>query len=122
MTATTASVTMATMDQLMDLTYEADLFILWMSEQCGLTLEEVQEDELAELVERFEEQWQGTWDSLGDWAENYAEDTDMLADLPAHLRFYFDLQSWAEDAKLDGSIWTIEVPGTYARQWAVFSY
>jgi antirestriction protein len=121
MTNATASVTMASMDQLMDLTYEADLFIEWMGEQCGLTLEEVQEDELAELVERFEEQWQGTWDSLGDWAENYANDTDMLAGLPSHLQSYFDLQSWAEDAELDGSIWTIEVTGTYAKQWAVFS-
>ena len=59
-------------------------------------------------VEQFESAYHGTFDNIRAFAEQYAEDIDLLANVPDHLRYYFDLESWAQDLELNGDITTIE--------------
>lgn len=57
-------------------------------------------------VDGFREDYQGTFDSLEDWAENWLEDTGTLKEVPSSLRSYIDFTSWARDAEMGGDIWS----------------
>lgn len=57
-------------------------------------------------VERFQEQYQGTYRSLEDYAEQLMDDIDMLSDIPENLRYYFDFEKWGRDCEMSGDIWT----------------
>lgn len=60
-------------------------------------------------IEQFESAYHGTFDNIRAFAEQYAEDIDLLGSVPDHLRYYFDLESWAQDLELNGDITTIDV-------------
>jgi antirestriction protein len=75
-------------------------------------------DEVADLVERFQEAYQGEFDSLEDWAEQFLEDTGGLKDAPKSFRPYIDLEKWADDAQMNGDIITSEEGGKVNVFWA----
>lgn len=66
---------------------------------------------VAKLVAGFTESYQGAYESLEDWAEQYLQDTGLLKQVPASLRGYLDLGSWADDAQLNGDIFSVEFEG-----------
>lgn len=56
----------------------------------------------------------GDFESLEDWAVEFAQDTGMLDRIPEDLRAYFDFEGWAHDQELNGAVWTIDAPsGVY---------
>lgn len=65
---------------------------------------------LNQAKEALEENYQGTFWCLEDWAESYLEDTGTLREIPESLRYYFDFEKWARDAEMSGDIYTIDVP------------
>lgn len=65
--------------------------------------------DLEEAIEAFQDCYAGTFASLAEWAENFADDTGMLDQVPDHLRFYFDFSAWARDAELNGDVWTVDL-------------
>ena len=58
--------------------------------------------------ERFQDSYQGEFDSLGDWAEHLLEDMGTLKEVPESLRGYIDFESWARDAELNGEVYALE--------------
>ena len=75
------------------------------------------EDEVDEWAEQFQDAFAGTFRTVEEWAEEYAEDTGMLAEVPESLRRYFDFDSWARDARLGGDIWTADTSEGIAVFW-----
>ncbi|MFC1609843.1 antirestriction protein ArdA [Myxococcota bacterium] len=63
------------------------------------------------------EQYQGSWDSLTDWACDWLEQTGELQSLPESLAPYFDYDAWARDAELNGDVYTVEVDGSVHVFW-----
>lgn len=59
----------------------------------------------------FEEAYQGEYDSIRDYAEQYLSDTGELESIPEHLRGYFDYDSYARDLELNGDIYEITIDG-----------
>lgn len=55
-------------------------------------------------LEQFQDSYQGTYRSLEDWAEEYAESTGMLDSIPENLRYYFDFERFARDCEINGDI------------------
>ena len=51
----------------------------------------------AEGVQAAEDCYCGTFDSDEDFAEDLADQTGVLDSVPEHLRYYFDMSSWAHD-------------------------
>lgn len=58
-------------------------------------------------AEGFQEAYQGEFDTLADWAEQFLEDTGGLSEMPEHLRNYFDFDAYGRDAQLGGDIYKI---------------
>lgn len=52
----------------------------------------------------FEERFCGDWDSFDEYAEQLADDTGLLRDVPEQLQTYFDWSSWTRDLKYDYSV------------------
>jgi len=48
-------------------------------------------------LDRINDAYAGSADSETDYAEQYADDTGMLASMPENLRFYFDFERFARD-------------------------
>ena len=63
------------------------------------------------------ENYAGSADSLADWAEQFADDTGMLSEIPENLRYYFDFQSYARDLECGGDVTTAEVGGIVHVFW-----
>jgi antirestriction protein len=81
-----------------------DTFAAWFNVGANIT-------DLEELIQEHQDRYHGEWYSVRDYAENYAEDTGMLAGLPDHLARYFDFQALADDLEHDlyhegGHIWS----------------
>ena len=68
-------------------------------------------------IEVVENNYQGVFKSLEDWARDWAEQTDMLNGIPNNLVYYFDFEAWARDAELGGDIYSVRYDG----QMHVFS-
>ncbi|WP_432482565.1 antirestriction protein ArdA [Kineococcus esterisolvens] len=64
-----------------------------------------------DLADQFEEHWRGEHDSLTGYAEDFLEDTGLLAQVPEGLRYYIDFEKYARDMELGGDVWTIEAGG-----------
>ena len=54
-------------------------------------------------ISDFEERYQGHWDTFAEYAENLADDIDLLADVPEEIARYFDWQAWSRDLAFDYS-------------------
>jgi antirestriction protein len=70
---------------------------------------------LDEAERALEESYQGTFRSLAEWAESYAEDTGIDCGEP--WRNYIDFERWGDDAEMGGDIFTIDVPDGVAVFW-----
>lgn len=59
-----------------------------------------------EAIKKLEEDYQGEYRNLEDWAEQYLEETGLFYKLPDNspLRMYFDYEAFARDARLSGDI------------------
>jgi antirestriction protein len=60
-----------------------------------------------ENLDGFEEAYQGEFDTLADWAEDFMESTGGLSEVPEELQRYFDFESYGRDAQLGGDIYKI---------------
>ncbi len=74
-------------------------------------------DYLSEARRKLEENYQGVWDSMGDWAENYLESSGWLEKIPQELRFYFDFEKYALNFRYAGDIFVIEAGGEVHVFW-----
>jgi len=74
-------------------------------------------DGVADALERFRESYQGSFDSLENWAEQFLDDTGALKEVPESLRGYIDFEAWARDAELNGDVFTLETDGTTHVFW-----
>ena len=52
-----------------------------------------------------------------EYAEEYIEDTDMLADMPENLRYYFDTEAFASDMVTGGDITVLEINNVEYVAW-----
>ena len=67
----------------------------------------------------FNDAYQGTYNSVEDWAEEFAEGTGMLDSIPENLRCYFDFEAFARDVECSGDIFSVDVPsGNVAVFWS----
>lgn len=64
-------------------------------------------DQAREAMDRY----CGEFRNTAEWAEDYADDTGLLDEVPENLRQYFDFEAWANDAESGGDIYTIDAPG-----------
>ena len=55
-------------------------------------------------LEEFEERYQGEYDSVEDYAQQFLEDTGAIASIPENLRYYFDYEKYANDLEISGDI------------------
>lgn len=62
-------------------------------------------------VRYHEDNYQGEWHSLSEWAEDWLEGCGDLSSMPANLRCYFDYDSFANDCELNGDIFTLDADG-----------
>lgn len=74
---------------------------------------ESRDDDPEQIAEDFKEAYLGTFDSLTDWAEEWAEESGLLEGVPDELRGYFDMEKWARHQE-QGWVFTIDAgPGVY---------
>jgi antirestriction protein len=66
---------------------------------------------VAKLVAGFTESYQGAYENVEDWAEQHLEDTGLLQQVPESLRGHLDIESWADDAELNGDVFAVEFEG-----------
>ena len=55
-------------------------------------------------LQEFEERYQGEYDSVEDYAQQFLEDTGAIASIPENLRYYFDYEKYANDLEISGDI------------------
>lgn len=71
--------------------------------------------DIATVEDDFRSAYLGTFSSVEEYAEQYADETGMLDPIPENLRGYFDFRAFGRDLVLGGDIWYDEASG------AVFS-
>ena len=54
------------------------------------------------VFDEFRDAYCGKWSSEEDYAEQLAEDCGYFAEMPSHLRNYFDIKAFARDLFMDG--------------------
>jgi len=54
----------------------------------------------SDLFDKFEESYQGKWDSFEQYAEQWFDDV-YLHDVPDHIRYYIDYEKFARDLEMD---------------------
>lgn len=74
--------------------------------------------DLDEAKQALEERYQGKYDSLEQWAEEFLHDTGDFAKIPENLRFYFDYEKYARDCDMGGDITTIDTDDGVAVFWS----
>jgi antirestriction protein len=73
-----------------------DAFMVWYQTQ------DADKIDVAELDEKFSEQWQGVHDSEAAFADSLLEETGQLSALPEWARGYFDFERYSRDLCLSG--------------------
>ena len=71
-----------------------------------------------EALERFQDNYAGTWEDLVAWAEDMLEQTGELEEIPERLRYYFNYEAYAHDCQLGGDIWTLDTNEGIAVFWS----
>jgi antirestriction protein len=79
-------------------------FILEHGELGGLMLNHMSGD-LTLAQSAIEDNYQGKYSSLADYAEELTTDT---TEIPQHLAYYIDYEAMARDMQLNGDIFTLE--------------
>lgn len=72
---------------------------------------------LKDATTLMEECYQGSYDNLADWAEQFLDDTGALIELQGNLKFYFDYEKYADDCEMGGDIFSIEHNGDVHVFW-----
>ena len=70
-----------------------------------------------DALERFQDDYQGTFDNLEDWATELLDSTGELECIPERLRYYFDYEAYARDCELGGDIYTLRTNEGLAVFW-----
>lgn len=65
----------------------------------------------AAAVSYHEDNFNGEWNSLSEWAEDWLDGVGSLNDLPDNLKHYFDYESFANDCEMGGDIFTLDADG-----------
>ena len=65
----------------------------------------------ADYAEEVMDRYLGEAETARDWAEQYFEDTGMLAGLAPVMQYYFAYGAWVHDEQLGGGITVVPVPG-----------
>lgn len=73
-----------------------DAFAVWYQHQDGHCFD------IAELEEKFLENWQGAFESETAFVSQYLDDTGQLSEIPVWAQNYFDFESYARDLRLNG--------------------
>lgn len=55
-------------------------------------------------IDEAREKFAGKFDSESDWAADFLDDTGALEQIPENLRYYFDYEAYARDARLSGDV------------------
>lgn len=74
-------------------------------------------DHLAKTRRKLDEDYQGSWDSLEDWARNYLKSAGWLAKVPVELHCYFDFGKYAHSFEVSGDLFSIEAGGKVHVFW-----
>lgn len=61
-------------------------------------------DDIDDVVGDFEEAYAGQFNNREEWADNFLEETGLLAAVPEDLRFYIDRDMWARDQQWGGGV------------------
>lgn len=69
------------------------------------------ENEDNDLLRKFQDSYQGAYDSLEDYGERIAEDCGYLEQVPECLKFYIDFDRFGNDMERGGDIFTIRNGG-----------
>lgn len=64
---------------------------------------------LDEARQALDENYCGEYQSLEDYAEQFAEDCGYMNQVPENLRYYIDFERFGRDMELNGDIFTIEL-------------
>ena len=64
--------------------------------------------DVSDIEEEFQNAYLGRHDSLEAYAEDWAEQSGMLAEVPESLRNYFDFKAFGRDLELGGDVWTVD--------------
>jgi len=70
---------------------------------------------LDDAVQAMEESYQGEYDEISDWAEQFAKDTGASMD---NYENYIDWERVANDAEMGGDIFTVEFDGKVHVFWS----
>lgn len=65
---------------------------------------------VAHAVEYIEENYQGEFKDLIEYAWNWLEETGEWDQIPKHLQGYFDIQAYARNLDLNGEMFTVDAP------------
>lgn len=87
-------------------------FRLWLGNDHYSALKTPGGPDADALLEAFRDDYQGAFDKVSDWAEQYVEEccSDVLEGMGEMAR-YFDFASFAHDAERGGDIWTARAGG-----------
>jgi antirestriction protein len=64
--------------------------------------------DMDEAKEKLADRYQGAYNALEDWAEQFLDETGMFHGVSDTLKSYFDYQRYARDAELGGDIDSVE--------------
>lgn len=60
--------------------------------------------DIKDAIEYIENNYQGEYYTLADWAESFLEETGALESVPKDLRYYIDFAAYGRDADYSGDI------------------
>lgn len=74
-------------------------------------------DDIERAKDTIEDEYQGAFDSLEDWAADFEDQTGGLSGVPDHLKNYIDFKAIGRDAELGGDIRAIRSGGSLYVFW-----
>lgn len=66
--------------------------------------------DLEEAANHFEDAYQGTWNTLEAFCENWLEETGQWEEVPEWAKPYFDMEAYANSCENGGEVFTCEAP------------
>ena len=69
-------------------------------------------DDAQSIKEYFEDNYEGEYKTMGDWAYEWLENSGQLEEIPEYIKNYINFDSYGRDAIYGGEVFKIEVNGT----------